>query len=164
MRHLAIVRHGEAAPGAPDAERTLTSRGHDEASGAAAWIGERPELAGARVWASPLHRAQQTAGVIAAALGVTVETVAGLTPEDDPQTLVERFLIDEPAQPVILISHMPFVGELTGRLVEGRSSGIAFPTAGVALLDADVWAAGCATLNAFVGPPYDPASRHDASP
>ncbi|WP_110687855.1 phosphohistidine phosphatase SixA [Salinicola aestuarinus] len=154
MRHLAIVRHGEAGFGSPDPERQLTPTGQDEAGSAATWLAECPELAGAQVWASPFHRAQQTASVIAARLGATVETVDGLTPEDDPQALIERLLTDEPTQAVILISHMPFVGELTAQLVEGRASGVTFPTAGIALLDAEVWAAGCATLQAFVGPPH----------
>jgi len=169
MGWLAIVRHGEAGPGSPDAERRLTLLGEREAKGAGAWLASRSELAGARVWASPYRRAHQTAKAIVDALAsearsgagsaeleaAEIETVEGVTPEDNVAELIERLARLDVSRPLIIVSHMPLVGLLTGRLVEGSASaGLAFPTAGVALLEAEVWAGGCATLKTFVSPPH----------
>lgn len=162
MGWLAIVRHGEAGPGSPDAERGLTPRGLAEAQSAAAWIDAQPMLANARLWSSPLRRARQTAEAIGATAELRHEVVEGITPEDDENALIERLLQADASEALIVVSHMPFVGALTARLVEGRASGLTFPTAGIALLQADVWAAGCATLKAFAGPPH-PISSSSAS-
>ncbi|WP_342594104.1 phosphohistidine phosphatase SixA [Salinicola lusitanus] len=155
MGWLAVVRHGEAGPGRPDRGRRLTPRGEHEAQGAGRWLAARPELEGAMVWASPYDRAQQTAQAVVEATRCDLETVDTITPDDDVDALVERLTALEVSRPLIIVSHMPLVGALVGRLVEGSpGAGIAFPTAGIALLEADVWAAGCATSRAFVGPPY----------
>ncbi|MDW7747203.1 hypothetical protein [Halomonas sp.] len=54
---------------------------------------------------------------------------------------------------MMLVSHMPLVAALTGLLVEGRGDrGPGFPTAAVAELEAEVWAAGCARLCGFTNP------------
>lgn len=155
MGYLAIVRHGEAAPGQPDHERHLTLRGEAEASSVGEWVARTPSLAGALLWSSPYRRAQQTARAIAGTSGLTLETVEGMTPDDDIDALIERLARWDAVRPLIVVSHMPLVGALAGRLVDGGTfAGMAFPTAGIALLEADVWAAGCATLKAFVGPPH----------
>lgn len=155
MGWLAIVRHGEAGPGSPDSERRLTRRGEQEAQGAGEWLAIRPELSNATVWASPYRRAQQTAQAVIDATGGKFETVDTITPDDSVDALVERLTALDVSRPLILISHMPLVGLLAGRLADGSpGGGIVFPTAGIALLEADVWAAGCATVKAFVGPPY----------
>nr|WP_110655019.1 phosphohistidine phosphatase SixA [Salinicola halimionae] len=155
MGWLAIVRHGEARPGTPDFERRLTQLGEQEAKSAGHWLASRPEFDGARVWTSPYHRARQTAQAVNGAMRCKLETVDGITPDDDVDFLIEKLTTLDMSQPLIIVSHMPLVGLLTGRLVEGAASGgLAFPTAGVALLDAEVWAAGCATLKTFVSPPH----------
>jgi len=155
MAWLAIVRHGEAAPGTPDAERRLTPRGEREAHSAGRWLAGRETFTGARIWTSPLRRAQQTADVIAQAMSGTAETVDGITPDDDVLALIERLTLFDDPRPLIIVSHMPLVGTLAGRLVDGAPGvGLAFPTAGIALLEAEVWAAGCASLQAFVAPPH----------
>lgn len=153
MGWLAVVRHGEAGQGRPDAARQLTRRGEQEALQAGQWLASRPALSGATIWSSPYLRARQTARAIADAVDGDIETVGGVTPDDDVGALVERLTLLDGSRPLILVSHMPLVGLLTGRLTEGAShSGAMFPTAGIALLEADVWAAGCASLRAFVSP------------
>lgn len=155
MGWLAVVRHGEAGPGNPDSERRLTQRGEREAHAAGRWLAARPELQGAVVWASPYRRAQQTAQAVVDATRCELVTVDTITPDDDVDALVERLTALDVSRPFIIVSHMPLVGALVGRLVDGSpGAGIAFPTAGAALLEAEVWAAGCASLKAFVGPPY----------
>jgi len=153
MGWLAVVRHGEAGSGSPDAERQLTKRGEREASEAGRWLASQTVLSGATIWASPYRRAQQTAQAIAVAMHGAIETAEGMTPDDDLNVLVERLTGFEASQPLIVVSHMPLVGMLVGRLTEGApNAAVMFPTAGIALLEADVWAAGCASLKAFVSP------------
>ncbi|WP_254275334.1 phosphohistidine phosphatase SixA [Halomonas sp. 3H] len=150
---LLVMRHGEAGPGRPDAERELTGRGGDEARRVAAWLAGRSDLAGLRLLASPYRRARQTAGLVGEALGAAVETLPIITPDDDPAA-VAGWLIEQPeGRPLLLVSHMPLVGALAGLLVEGRTDrGPGFPTGAVAELEADVWAGGCARLTRFTAP------------
>lgn len=156
MSSLLIVRHGEAAPGVPDSQRELTLQGESEAAGMARWLAARRakgELALPILYASPYARAQQTAGIIADALGCPLNTLDFITPEDDPAK-VSDWLLAQPESPLImLVSHMPLVGNLTELLVDGRvGQGLGFATAGVAELEADVWAAGCAQLKRYTSP------------
>ncbi|MFG6157212.1 phosphohistidine phosphatase SixA [Halomonas sp. 1390] len=152
---LLIMRHGEAAPGAPDAERALTARGEREAERMGCWLASRTDLdtTRLRLLASPYRRARQTAARIAAPLGLEVETLALITPDDPPGAVID-WLLDEPDdRPLMLVSHMPLVAALTGLLVEGRAErGPGFVTAAMAELTAEVRAAGCARLAHFTTP------------
>ncbi|MFQ3787725.1 phosphohistidine phosphatase SixA [Halomonas sp. A29] len=151
-RRLFIMRHGEAGPGQPDSERVLTARGHAEAERMANWLGQQP-LEGVRLYASPFRRACQTASAVAKALGVEHEVLPIVTPDDSPLAVCDWLLANAGEAPIVLVSHMPLVGELTALLVEGRADrGVAFPTAAVAELDSEVWAAGCARLLRFTAP------------
>lgn len=151
-----IMRHGEAAPGFPDHARPLTPRGEREAETMARWLAsriEQGELARPTLYASPYLRAQQTAQRISDALGAPLNTLPFITPEDPPGD-VSEWLLNHPFDtPIMLVSHMPLVGDLAGLLVEGApSQGVGFPTAAIAELEADVWAAGCAQLKRFTQP------------
>ena len=150
---LLILRHGEAGPGIPDVERALTARGRREAASMAAWLAGRDDLAGLRLLASPSRRARQTAAIMGEALGRETEALSLITPDDPPRAVADWLLEQPEGRPLLLVSHMPLVGALTGLLVEGRADrGLAFPTAAVAELEADVWAAGCARLVGFTTP------------
>ncbi|WP_168016954.1 phosphohistidine phosphatase SixA [Halomonas salinarum] len=155
---LWIMRHGEAASGRPDAERTLTEAGRRESAAMADWLAQRlvdEGLATPRVLASPYRRAQQTATLMAERLGVAVETLPLITP-DDPVGPILDWLIDTQEQtpgPLLLVSHMPLVGVLTAQLTDGsRAPGLGFPTAAIARLESDVFAAGCARLIGLEAP------------
>lgn len=156
MSRLWIMRHGEAANGTPDSARRLTLRGEQEAAGMARRLAQHQHDGGpvvTRIIASPFVRAQQTAESMSEALGLEVETLDGITPEGAPQAFCD-WLIEQPGN-LLVVSHMPLVAELTGLLVEGRADqGRAFPTAGIAELDAEVWAGGCARLVGFTAPWY----------
>lgn len=150
---LLIMRHGEAGPGHPDVERELTGHGQQEVRRMAAWLADRGDLSGLRLLSSPYRRARQSAAALAEVLEAEVETLPLITPDDPPQAVADWLLEQSPGRPLLLVSHMPLVGALTGLLVEGRGDrGLAFPTAGVAELEAEVWAAGCARLTRFVTP------------
>ncbi|RUR32342.1 phosphohistidine phosphatase SixA [Vreelandella andesensis] len=156
MPDVLIMRHGEAASGFPDQARRLTPRGELETEKMARWLAqrvERGELALPALYASPYVRAQQTAQRICDALGVSLNTLSFITPEDPPVEVSEWLLNRSEVTPIMLVSHMPLVGELAGLLVEGApSQGIGFPTAAIAELEADVWASGCAQLKRFTQP------------
>lgn len=150
---LLIMRHGEAGPGHPDVERELTGHGQQEVRRMAAWLADRDDLSGLRLLASPYRRARQSAAALAEVLEAEVETLPLITPDDPPQAVADWLLEQSPGRPLLLVSHMPLVGALTGLLVEGRGDrALAFPTAGVAELEAEVWAAGCARLTRFMTP------------
>ncbi|BCB70574.1 phosphohistidine phosphatase SixA [Vreelandella aquamarina] len=156
MNSVLIMRHGEAAPGFPDHARLLTPRGEREAETMARWLAsrvEQGELTLPMLYASPYVRAQQTAQRISDALGVPLNTLSFITPEDPPSDVSEWLLTHRDDAPIMLVSHMPLVGDLAGLLVEGApSQGVGFPTAAIAELEADVWAAGCAQLKRFTQP------------
>ncbi|MDW7747204.1 SixA phosphatase family protein [Halomonas sp.] len=84
---LLIMRHGEAAPGGPDAERELTPRGEEEARRMGRWLAAREELdlPRLRLLASPYVRARQSAAWIAEPLGLEIETLPIITPDDPPR-------------------------------------------------------------------------------
>ncbi|WP_249978830.1 phosphohistidine phosphatase SixA [Vreelandella olivaria] len=151
-----IMRHGEAAPGFPDPVRALTPRGEQEAGVMARWLAariEQGELPLPALYASPYVRAQQTAQRLSDALDCPLQTLEFITPEDALSEVSDWLLAQPDGASVMLISHMPLVGSLAGLLVEGApSQGIGFPTAAIAELEADVWAAGCAQLTRFTQP------------
>lgn len=156
---LWIMRHGEAAPGWPDAQRELTVHGQQEVVRMAEWLTstlEEQRLERLHIAASPYVRARQTAAIVAERLGRPVDTLPLITPNDPPEPVIDWLQHNADGVPWLLVSHMPLVGALTGRLIEGgiRSS-LAMPTAAIAALEADVWAAGCARLTAL---------RHPAAP
>ncbi|HSH57114.1 MAG TPA: phosphohistidine phosphatase SixA [Halomonas sp.] len=153
VERLLIMRHGEAEPGTPDAERELTPQGRQQVRCVAQWLSRRDDLGGLRLLASPYRRARQSAAVLAEALGVEVETLSLITPDVSPYAVADWLLEQPQGRPLLLVSHMPLVGALAGVLVEGRTDGgLGFPTAAVAELEAAVWAAGCARLAGFVTP------------
>ncbi|MGC3873580.1 phosphohistidine phosphatase SixA [Halomonas sp. GXIMD04776] len=156
MKRLWIMRHGEAAQGHPDSRRELTSHGRAEVRCMAEWLAEsldatqRVQL---RIVASPYVRARKTADIIAERLGREVETLTIITPDDPVEPIIDWLQEEAQQAPCLLVSHMPMVGTLSARLVEGdpRSS-LPMPTAAIAALQAEVWAAGCAEMIDFRHP------------
>lgn len=153
---LWIMRHGEAAPGHPDLQRELTERGREEAARMADWLVsslDESQRAALRIAASPYVRARQTADIVAERFGHGVEALTLITPDDPVEPVIEWLQGSACRVPWLLVSHMPMVGALTGRLVDGdpRSS-LPMPTGAIAALQAEVWAAGCAQLTDFRHP------------
>lgn len=153
-KRLFVMRHGQADPGVPDEARPLSSQGQREATLMATWLDARLGVAGkagCRLVSSPLSRARQTADRVGSVIGGSVEVISGLTPEDSPQALGDWLLEQE--GDVIMVSHMPLVGRLTGWLTGDRSGGEPhFATAAIAELTADIWIAGCADLRLLLSP------------
>ena len=154
---LWIMRHGQAANGRPDEQRELTAQGREEVALMADWLARSLTPAQAielRIAASPYVRAQQTANIVAERLGKRVETLELITPDDSVEAVIDWLQADKAGQAAwLLVSHMPLVGSLTARLVErDPRSQLPMPTAAIAVLEADVWAAGCAELRTFRHP------------
>ncbi|NOG30896.1 phosphohistidine phosphatase SixA [Halomonas sp. TBZ9] len=153
---LLLMRHGEAVAGAPDNLRRLSTRGEQEVTRMARWLADRvasKELGRLRIIASPYTRAQQSAQAVVQALGSEVETYQGITPDDSPNAVCDWLMAQPDSDTLLLVSHMPLLGELTGVLTRGHAGfGVSFATAGVAELSADVWASGCAELISMTDP------------
>lgn len=127
---LYIVRHGDAEFAADDFLRELSPRGRAEVARLAeqcAAAGVRPE----EIRHSPLVRARQTAEILAARLrpALGVAEMSGTGPEGDTETAALDLGLA--SGDTLLVSHMPFVARLEGRLATGRAgaAGPAFATA-----------------------------------
>lgn len=144
--HLIVMRHGEAGWHSMDQQRELTEAGRAGVATVAADIAEspwRPEL----IWCSPLVRARQTAAIASEILNCPVSEVPFITPDDDPGACLEA-LLEVSESPLMLVSHMPFVGALSTLLVDGHRRGIPFMTSQAVLLELPVIGPGCADLKA----------------
>lgn len=141
---LYIMRHGEAQPpgigyarpGA-DAARSLTTAGHQEAEKAAHWLLAQEKKIDLAI-VSPYARAQQTFQHISQRTAIEViEQSHEVTPESDPElfagALLARLQI-EPAESILVVSHMPFICYLVSYLDTSIQPPL-FPTAGIAVLD-----------------------------
>ena len=113
---LYLVRHGQAAPGADDAARTLTAAGRAEVEAVADVLRSRGVRVG-QIRHSGLARARETAEILAAALGLTggVGVNGALTPEADPREAA-ALLADVPDSSV-LVGHLPHLARLASFLV-----------------------------------------------
>ncbi|MBZ2168008.1 MULTISPECIES: phosphohistidine phosphatase SixA [Marinobacter] len=142
--HLFVMRHGEAGWNTIDQQRELTEIGRHQVAAVAAQVAEsewRPEL----IWCSPYVRARQTAAIVSEILNCPVDEREFLTPDDDPGACLDA-LLEAQEWPLMLVSHMPFVGSLSTLLVDGHRHGIPFMTSQAVLLDVPVVGPGCADL------------------
>ncbi|ROL63020.1 phosphohistidine phosphatase SixA [Pseudomonas vranovensis] len=149
---LWVLRHGEAEPRAnTDAERRLTGHGREQVLRSAAQLLGQPLQV---ILASPYVRAQQTAALVHEALGFgkPVQTVPWLTPDSDPQTVIDeldRLGIEQ----VLVVSHQPLVGNLVSLLAHGsRQHPAPMSTASLAELEGEWPLAGLMTLQRIVQP------------
>jgi phosphohistidine phosphatase len=124
-----LCRHAEAAPGAPDELRQLTSAG----ALAAAALGTRlatEEPRPAVVLTSPLVRARQTAEILAEALEVRVLVDTRLAPGASAADL--RAAVHGLEEPVVAVGHQPDCSEIAEVLTGER---VGFAPGGVLALD-----------------------------
>lgn len=131
------MRHGHAEAHAPsDAQRRLTSRGREAVLHSAAQLVGRPLEA---IVSSPYVRARETAELAAEALQsrLVLEIVPWLTPDSSLREALS-LLAARPEAEILLVSHLPLIGELAGMLLEGhRQSPIAMGTASLLGLEGD---------------------------
>lgn len=120
-----LLRHGDAVDRetggyARDAERPLTERGREEGQAAAAalvGLNERPDL----ILTSPFVRAVETATLAAAILRPArgPERCDALASGTTPEAIAAALAAAGPVGRVLLVGHMPDLGELAGWLVWG---------------------------------------------
>ena len=155
---LFVMRHGEAASGTPDASRPLEPLGEEEVLRTAQWLKHYlsdDEAAGLNIIASPYKRARQTADIVARTLGLSSSLLLPLITPDAPAESAIDWLAGHASDgsPWLLVSHMPLVADLVGRLVDGGPHArLPLGTADIVALESEVWAAGCATLKVHKSP------------
>ncbi len=133
-----LLRHGDAVDRATggyarDEDRPLTERGEQEARAAAAAL----RALGAeidQVISSPLTRAEQTARIVAEiirpARGRMIERA--LAPGGSPEAVVAALADTADEGAVLLVGHMPDLGELAGWLLWGDPlAALSFRTGGL---------------------------------
>lgn len=143
---LVLMRHGEAEGlHTSDAERALTERGKQQAAQTAEWLHEKGVgTLPCHLLCSPYRRAQETAAVLAARLGLEAQVVNGVTPDADPRQAVSRIEAVLGANPdsdstIVLVTHMSFVAELAAWLEDGMlTRGQPFSLAEARLLELPV--------------------------
>jgi len=117
---LILWRHADAenaAPGKPDAERELTSKGEKQARRIAAWLEKRlPD--DARVLVSPARRAQQTAE----ALDRAFETHREVATSAGPQSLLKFAGWPDGDGTVLVVGHQPTLGQAAALALTGRDA------------------------------------------
>ena len=112
---LILWRHAEAIDlelVGDDMERTLTSKGEKQAARMAAWL-DRQLPEGAKVWASPALRTQQTAK----ALERKFKTSPALAPLATVDELLELVKWPHAKGTVVLVGHQPTLGHAISRLL-----------------------------------------------
>jgi phosphohistidine phosphatase len=133
---LILMRHGEALHPAVDPQMRLSPRGQRDA----VKMGEYLKSIGLvidAVWHSPKARALETAQTVASALGLDpaiLQQHPELVPEGDVVGTKDRIEWVRKAgvcQGLLIVSHMPFLPQLTARLT-GDVSGTDFDTASAA--------------------------------
>ena len=123
---LFLVRHAEAAPGEPDALRTLTPYGKQQARE----LGRRFVRKGIKpdaIFSSPLRRARETAAGSAAAVGVTSEPDERLAPGATADDV--RALVAGRGETVVVVGHQPDCGQICAAIDGGAPP--EFPAGGI---------------------------------
>jgi len=142
-----LMRHGKAevaGQGGSDAARRLTKKGHDEIRAVARWM-KAQDLSFDLIAASPLARAQETAGIVAAALGPeTVESWEVLVPGGNPDTVCHAIGRYPDTATLLLVGHEPLLSALASRMVAGdENARIAMTKGAVAKIRNFSFEAGC---------------------
>lgn len=146
---ICIIRHGSAVLGGDaDASRSLTPKGLLQAQRAGCWVNSliaQGKLSdNASIIASPYLRAQQTAAEVAAACDKAITTDGTITPSGVAAAVVDN--LTHASEDVILVSHLPLVGRIAARLVEGEEFDQPWSPAECWLLEGEVAASGCMTV------------------
>lgn len=137
-----IMRHGEAEIiASTDDLRALNSTGKRQAKLQGEWLKTQLEstaLSLDKVMVSPYVRAQQTFEYLNRAFDnqLTKEDWKGLTPKGSADNVIDylNVLAEQGVENVLLVSHLPLVGEIVATLY-GKSNPVAFYPATIVQLD-----------------------------
>ena len=159
MKHLILMRHASARPGADDRERPLSAAGTREAVAmgtaleALAARGFRPEQA----LVSPARRALDTLAGLRAGLSslASTETDAALYLASAGQLLARLRRIPDETSQVLLVGHNPGLSELAQWLAGGAARGLVPGACAALRVPAGPWSElepGCAELVELLTP------------
>jgi len=133
---LYVVQHGQAVDKDVDPKRPLSEPGRGDVERMASFLG-RAGIRVARILHSGKKRAEQTAALLAAAVGSSrpPEKTSGidpLDPTDEFARAVSRWTED-----TMVVGHLPFMGRLVSRLLIGDAAAatVAFQPATIVCLE-----------------------------
>ena len=140
-----LVRHGraeESRSGLRDEDRALTERGRRELR--ETWARTR-NVSPARILASPLRRARETALLLAEATGCPETPVAAptLVPDSTPERVWAGLADHGDTAELMLVGHQPLLGAVYAFLLGA-------PTLAIAVEPGSI---GCLDLDRLTGPP-----------
>ena len=130
-----LMQHALAYSSQEDQERPLSPAGIDQAKAAAKGI-KRLGLTFDLIVASPKRRAHQTAALIAEGVRFPhsdILTTEAVLPQSQPQELLDLLQKELPQSSVLVVGHMPQLGELSSQLLQGGE--ILFENAGLACFE-----------------------------
>ncbi len=141
LMKIFIMRHGEAEMFAKsDKDRTLTEFGEKSSAGQGIWLKETAGYFN-KVLVSPYIRAKQTFeyinNIFSEQLTEQAETWDAITPYGNAEIVVDYLsvLCDEDIQQILIVSHLPLVGEIVAELC-GKNN-VSFLPATIAEIDWD---------------------------
>jgi len=148
---LLLLRHADALPRAStDDARPLSAKGTQQAQRVARFCKERglqPDL----ILASPFLRTEQTARIVAEALGAELILCAFLASGMMPAAALEELHAYQRFDCVLLVGHEPDLSELGGALLGASKDGaLRMRKATLAGLDVDSLTSGGARLDFLV--------------
>ncbi len=132
---LYIIQHGEAVSKEDDPDRPLSNQGKQDIQKIARWM-QCQKIGAAAVLHSGKTRAWQSAEVIGHQLHTSVEKLNFVNPNDPTAPFIQH--LSEGNEDLILVSHMPFVGNLASRLLTGKEENhLSFTPGTLACLELD---------------------------
>ena len=135
--NLYLVRHGKAEDGADDRARRLTDRGRQAVERVARRL-RKADVHVGRIEHSGLVRAEETAEILARAVGGELFAVDDLHPSDDVAATASR-LRNGARGDLMLVGHQPYMGRLASNLLVGDADAdlLHFVTGAVVCLSDD---------------------------
>ena len=147
MIDLYLCRHGEASFDAPsDRMRALTERGIADTESAVQSSEDMLQSVNS-LWSSDFLRAKQTAEIVSNKLTIKAQEQVFLRPSSDPQAVIRKLAEFSDGSSVMLVAHMPLLGDLHSLLVEGNTyAPYSFKTSEIVHLQGDLLAAGLCSV------------------
>lgn len=133
--NIYLVRHGEAKPEHEAPGRPLSGHGRRAVEKLANAVVTRG-ISISEIFHSDKLRAKETAEILAQFISPErgIREMKGLSPRDDPT--VARVEVEVAQEPLMLVGHLPHLGQLASMLVTGNTGQeiVDFPPAGIVCL------------------------------
>ena len=150
-----LMQHGPNLPKAEDPDESLSEDGEGVVSTSAQAI-RRMGINFEVIIASPKKRSQQTAAIVAEAVGFPIESiieteqVKAMTPAQETISYLKQF---EDKQSVLIAGHLPSLGEVASSLLTaGSKATIQFERGGIGRIDVDALPTSAGRLQWYLTP------------